>query len=60
MSRPKTGNHGNQKYKIKYDQKIYDNVYDNVTCFRFCYNLKMHEVLQLFYFLYLGTPDDLE
>ena len=26
----------------------------------FCYNLKVCEVLQLFYFLHLVTPDDLE
>ena len=60
MFKPKTGNHGNQKYKIHYLSEEFPGLYDNVTCFRFCYNLKMYEVLQLFSFLHLVTPDNFE
>ena len=42
---------------IKYDRiRRFPLICGNVTCFRFCYNLKVCEVLQLFYFLHFFTP----
>ena len=35
-------------------------LYANEMSFMFCYNYKIYEVLQLFYFSHLVTPDDLE